>query len=355
MKKTILVLFGGVSTEHDVSLVSAGSVIDNLSEEKYDVKMLGITKTGECFLYTGKAADLPESGWLKDKSKLHRAVISCDRSHHGAIDLETGEIIRVDCVFPVLHGMNGEDGTMQGLLEISGIPFVGCDTASSAVCMDKALTNAICDFYGIPQAKWSDVRKYDFEKYGRDILPEKAEKLGYPIFVKPCKAGSSVGISKANNFDELVKACETAFKVDTKLVLEENIVGQEIECAVMGNEEPVASLPGEIVPCNDFYDYDAKYVANKSELHIPARLSEETLQAVREAAKKVYSSLGCTGFSRVDFFVRKSDGKVMLNEVNTIPGFTSISMYPKMFEKSGVPYSELLDRLIEYAEKRSMA
>ncbi len=352
MKKKVLVLFGGVSSEHDVSLVSASSVISNIPRDKYDVLTMGITKDGRFYLYSGDCANLPDSGWLKDETLLEPAVISCDRSHHGIIHLATGEVERVDAVFPVLHGKNGEDGTMQGLLEISGIPYVGCNTASSAVCMDKALTNAMADFSKIPQAKWDAFIKYDYDKNKTELLARAEKYLGYPIFVKPANAGSSVGVSKAKDLKSLEIACEKAFEQDYKIVLEEGIVGKEIECAVLGNDEPIASLPGEVVPCNDFYDYDAKYLANESELHIPARLSPEKTEEVRKAAVNAYRALGCSGLARVDFFVRESDGEVLLNEPNTIPGFTSISMYPKMFAATGISYPDLIDKLICYALER---
>ncbi len=353
MKQKVLVLFGGSSSEHDVSLSSASSVIKNIPEEKYDIVKMGITKDGRCYIYNGSPDMLPEGKWLEDKENLEPAVISCDRSHHGIIRLSNdAEIEKIDVVFPVLHGKNGEDGTMQGLLEISGLPYVGCNTVASAICMDKAATNAMADFYGIPQAKWTSFEKYAYSANKAALLASAAEKLGFPIFVKPANAGSSVGISKAKNLEELEAACEKAFEHDKKLVLEEGVIGMEVEVAVLGNDEPVASVVGEVVPCNEFYDYDAKYLANESELHIPARLPEEKLRAVQEAAINAYRSLGCSGFTRVDFFVRESDGKIMLNEPNTIPGFTSISMYPKLFAASGIPYSELLDRLLTLAMER---
>ncbi len=352
MKKKVLVLFGGVSSEHDVSLKSASSVMKNIPSDKYDVVPMGITKDGRCFIFNGSPDLLPDGNWLNDESLLEPAVISCDRSHHGIIRLSDGaKVERVDVVFPVLHGKNGEDGTMQGLLEISGIPYVGCNTAASAICMDKAVTNAMADFHGIPQAKWTAFDKHAYSGDKTAVLTAAAEKLGFPIFVKPANAGSSVGISKAKNIAELEAACEKAFEHDTKVVLEEGIIGVEVECAVMGNNEPVASVVGEVVPCNEFYDYDAKYLANESELHIPARLSDDMLKAVQAAAIKAYRALGCTGFTRVDFFVC-ADGSILLNEPNTIPGFTSISMYPKLFAASGVPYSELLDKLLQLAMER---
>lgn len=349
MKKA-LILFGGVSSEHDVSLVSAQSVINNVPKDKYELVLVGITKDGRWFLYEGEADNLPEDKWLLDESKLTPAVISVDRADHGIIVLgEKTEKIRIDVVFPVLHGKNGEDGTVQGLLQVAGIPFVGCDMLASACCMDKVITNTLADNAGIPQAKWLGLKEYEYNQ-NKEYFIEKSKKyLGYPVFVKPANAGSSVGVSKATDDASLEKAIEIAFKEDSKLVLEEGIVGKEVECAVLGNENPIASVVGEIVPANDFYDYEAKYINAASELHIPARLSEEKINEVRFAAINAYKALGCSGLSRVDFFVRESDGAVMLNEPNTIPGFTSISMYPKLFGASGIGYSDLIDKLFNYA------
>ncbi|MBR4450314.1 MAG: D-alanine--D-alanine ligase [Clostridia bacterium] len=345
MKIKVLVLFGGVSSEHDISLISASSVITNIPADKYDVRMMGISKEGICYLYTGDPANLPSDKWLEDTENLERCVISPDRGHHGIIHLDSCEVERIDVVFPVLHGKNGEDGTIQGLLELSGIPFVGCRTASSAVCMDKAMTNAVCDFAGIAQAKWKSFNRCDYRFDRKELLDEAESALGFPIFVKPANAGSSVGISKVFERSSLEKACELAFKHDDKIVLEESIDGDEVECAVLGNDEPIASVVGEIVPVNDFYDFDAKYADGTTALYIPARLSDEKSEEIRKQAIKVFKALDCSGFSRVDFFVRHSDGAVLLNEVNTIPGFTSISMYPKLFEASGVSFPELTDRL----------
>ena len=252
----------------------------------------------------------------------------------------------------MLHGKNGEDGTIQGFLQVAGIPFVGCDMLSSACCMDKAMTNTLADAAGIPQAKWLGFTKYEYDKAPEEYNKKAEDYLGFPIFVKPANAGSSVGVTKAVDAASLKKAIGKAFNEDSKIVLEEGVDGMEVECAVLGNEEPIASICGEIVPCNDFYDYEAKYVNPSSELHIPARLPKEKIDEVRTAACNAYKSLGCSGLARVDFFVRHNDGKVMLNEPNTIPGFTSISMYPKMFAASGIPYSELIDRLLTLAMEK---
>lgn len=348
--KKVLVLFGGVSSEHEVSLVSARSVIQNIPRDRYEVLTLGITKQGEWLLYEGCADALPEDKWLETGTRTP-AVLSPDASHHGLLIFENGttRVERVDVVFPVLHGKNGEDGTMQGLLQLAQIPFVGCGCTSAAVTMDKAITNALTDIAGIPQAKWLPLTRFDYQKDAVALRKNAIDWLGFPIFVKPANAGSSVGVGKARSEEELADAIEKAFAHDDKLVLEEGIDGMEVECAVLGNEEPKASTVGEVVPCNDFYDYEAKYIANDSELHIPARLPEDTIEAVRAAACRVFTAMGCSGLARVDFFVRKKDGAVLLNEPNTIPGFTSISMYPKLWDKSGLPYGELLDRLIRLA------
>lgn len=352
MKKA-LILFGGVSSEHDISLISAKSVIENTPKDKYDIITVGITKDGRWYLYTGDVENLPEDKWLCDESRLTPAVLSPDRADHGIIVLgEKAEKIKVDVVFPVLHGKNGEDGAVQGLLQLAGIPFVGCDMISSACCMDKVITNTLLDEAGIAQAKWLGLKEHEYKENGEEFIKKAEEYLGYPIFVKPANAGSSVGVSKATDKESLKKAIDKAFKEDTKLVLEEGITGKEIECAVLGNEEPIASLVGEIESCNDFYDYDAKYINEASKLYIPARIEQKISDEIRETAVRAYKALGCSGLARVDFFVREGDNKVLLNEPNTIPGFTSISMYPKMFQKSGVEYPELIDRLFMLACER---
>lgn len=352
--KKVLVIFGGASSEHDVSCVSARFVIENIPQEKYEVLMLGITKNGEWFRYTGKTENLPNDKWTEDKENLTKAVISPDASCHGLIVFDKDGIKeeKVDVVFPVMHGKNGEDGTIQGLLQLAGIPYVGCDCLSSAICMDKTLTNTVADHAGIPQAKWLGVTQYEYSLDEDKILDKAEEYLGYPVFVKPANAGSSVGVTKVSSRETFKEAMETAFKEDRKLVLEEGIIGQEVECAVMGNDEPVAGQVGEIVPANEIYDFEAKYISDASKLFIPARLSPEKLEEVKKAACYAYKSLGCSGLARVDFFVRESDGCVMLNEPNTLPGFTSISMYPKLMNAAGIDSGELLDRLIGYAEEK---
>ncbi len=354
LKKTrVAVLFGGMSSEHAVSLISAASVIQNIPKEQFEVVMLGITRDGEWKLYCGDADKIKDSGWERDAKNLP-AFLSPDSQIHGIVAIHPdgkAETIRVDVVFPVLHGLYGEDGTIQGLLSLARIPFVGCGVSASAVCMDKALAKAICDAYQIPQAKWDSIRVNELKDNTPAIVDHLEAHLGYPMFVKPANAGSSVGISKAKDRKALYKAIETASVQDTKIVFEESIDGREVECAVLGNSDPVASCCGEIKPCNEFYDYSAKYLAGKTELDIPAKLPKEISEKVRALAVKAFRLFGCKGMTRMDFFVL-ADGTVYLNEPNTIPGFTSISMYPKLFEAGGTAYGELLATLLRLAMER---
>ncbi len=345
--KKVLVVFGGVSSEHSVSTVSACSVINNIPKDKYEIFMLGITNEGKWLLFEGDPNELPEDKWASS-DKCKPAFISPDPGLHGIVILENGNCRTqyIDVVFPVLHGKNGEDGTIQGLLQLSQIPFVGCDTASSAVCMDKALTNTLADANNIAQANWASLLSRDFDDKS---LTQIANKLSYPIFVKPANAGSSVGISKAKDFNSLKTAAKNAFAHDNKVIFEEFIKGSEIECAVLGNDEPIASVVGEVVPCNEFYDYEAKYICQQSTLHIPARLDQSVQDKIRQEAIRTYKALGCSGIARVDFFVCNNGEAIFFNEINTIPGFTSISMYPKMFKASGIEYPQLLDKILELA------
>lgn len=350
--KNLLVIFGGCSSEYEVSLRSSASVLRNIDTEKYNIYKLGITKDGSWLYYTGSVDDIENGSWLQSGNTCP-AVLSPDRKDKALLLLKdnTFEKIKIDVCFPVLHGKNGEDGTIQGLFELAGIAYVGCGLLASGMCMDKAITNTLADAAGIPGAKWSAFTKTEY--YGGNVnLEPIVEKLGFPIFVKPANAGSSVGISKAHDMNELKAALDVAFKNDYKAVLEETLVGREIECAVMGNEYPIASCIGEILPTAEFYDYDAKYIDNSTGLAIPADLPYEISEKVRKAAVNAYKTLGCEGCSRVDFFLA-DDGICYLNEINTLPGFTSISMFPKLFGQVGIGYSELIDRLIEYAEKRA--
>ncbi len=346
--KNVLIVFGGVSSEHDISCISATSVLKNIPRDKYNVYMLGITKDGKSYVYSGDFEKLENDGWLSDKSLLKKAVISSSREDHGIIVFEgdTVKTVYIDVCFPVMHGKNGEDGTMQGLLTVAGIPFVGCGTTSSAICMDKAITNSLCDVNGIKQAKWLYITKYDFEADGRNFAKKCAEYLGFPCFVKPANTGSSVGVRKSADEDCLYEDLKYALTFDSKVVVEEGIAGAEIESAVLGNGETFIGAVGEIVPCNEFYDYEAKYVDGSTALHIPARISEEKQEEVKQIASKVYKIFGCSGLARIDFFIRESDGAVLLNEPNTIPGFTNISMYPMLMKEAGISYPDLIDKLL---------
>ena len=349
MKERVLVLFGGVSSEHDVSLISAQSVMRNIPADEYDVLPVGITKSGEWFLYTGGLDALPGDRWRD--GPVRPVTLSLDRGDSALLVFE-GERVRrepIDVCFPVLHGKNGEDGTVQGLLELAGIPCVGCGCLASAMCMDKAVTNTMADAAGVKQAKWLAVKTREYLRDTDGVLDRCIEALSLPIFVKPANAGSSVGITKARDREELSRAFDVAFAEDGKVVCEACVTGREIECAVLGNDEPVASALGEIRPCHEFYDFQAKY-EDDSELLIPAPLPRDVTEKVQRAALKVYRTLDCRGLSRVDFFVT-ADGEVLFNEINTIPGFTSISMYPKLFAEVGVPYPELIRRLLTLAKQ----
>ena len=350
MKKlSVCVLFGGVSPEHEVSLRSAESVLNHIDHSKYNVFPVGITKDGDWIYYTGKDYSLLPTGAWKNHPDNRRAAISPLRGQ-GLLCFEGDCVVRerIDVVFPVLHGENGEDGTIQGLLQLAGIPYVGPHVAASAVAMDKTLTKLVADQAGIPQADWLLVRREEMECRMESILDQLEEKFAYPMFVKPAGTGSSVGVSKAADRQALEQGLRAAAVYDQKVLVEEFIRGKEIEVAVMGNDNPVASVCGEIDSGAEFYDYDAKYITDTSVAYIPARISEEAAEQVRELAVRVYQAIGCQGLSRVDFFVTE-DGRAVFNEINTIPGFTSISMYPKLFAASGIPYSQLIDEMIDLA------
>lgn len=351
MKKlNVCVLFGGISPEHEVSLRSAESVLNNMDPEKYNIFPVGITKSGEWFLYGGNTySDLPSGKWLEHPQN-RKATISPIHGQ-GLLSFEGDCVVRemIDVVFPVLHGENGEDGAIQGLLKIAGIPYVGPHVAESAVSMDKTLTKLVMDHAGIPQAAWLMVKNSELAHRMDAAVQEIENTFAYPVFVKPAGTGSSVGVSKATDRQTLEKALENAGQYDEKILVEECIHGREIEVAVMGNRSPVASVCGEIDSGAEFYDYDAKYVADSSVAYIPARISEAVAEQVRELAVKAYSAVGCQGLSRVDFFVTYEDEKIILNEINTIPGFTSISMFPKLFAASGIAYPDLIDELLQLA------
>lgn len=348
MKQTVCVLFGGQSTEYSISLRSVTSVLENLDKEKYDILTVGITQNGDWRLYDGDYANIEPDTWYRED--LKEVCLTPD----GLLVLEDGNTYSrrpVDVVFPVLHGKNGEDGTVQGLLELTGIPYVGVGVLTSCIGMDKAFAKLVFAAAGINQADWVVVQEYEMAQF--DTIAAQAEaKLGYPMFVKPANTGSSIGIGKAKDRAQLKAAVEEAFRFDRKVIIEEFLTGHEVECAVLGGYQEVeASCVGEILASQEFYTFDAKYSADcPSTLVIPAELPEHITEAIRENAVKAFRALDGYGLSRVDFF---TDGKsVRINEINTMPGFTSISMYAKLFAQVGVPYRELLTRLIELALRR---
>lgn len=350
MKKNLCVIFGGESPEHDISQKSVTSVLNNLDKEKYNIYTIGITRDGKWYLYTGDWAKIEPGEWENDTTNLKTAVISPDSSHHGILVCsDKPEVIHIDVIFPVLHGEYGEDGTVQGLFELSHIPYVGMGVLASANGMDKTFTKLVFQAAGIPQAAWVVVTDSDdFEARADEI----ESKLGYPCFVKPARLGSSVGIAKAHNRSDLISALENAKKYDRRILVEEHIDGHEVECAVLGNTDVRAAVVGEIKPTVEYYDFDAKYNDNSTELVIPADLPKSTTEEIRKYSVMAFKALDGQGLSRVDFFVKHSDGSIVINEINTLPGFTNISMYPKLWKEAGIEYGQLLDTLIELAQER---
>ncbi len=347
-KKTVAVLFGGCSTEYGVSLKSAASVIDHLDESKYDLVLIGITKEGAWLRYGGGTEDIREDRWQTHPSCLP-AFLSPSREAAGIVELAGTEyrLTPVDVVFPVLHGRNGEDGTVQGLLELAGIPFVGCGSLSSAVCMDKGIASQLVKAAGVDTAL--SITVYE----GEDLYTavKKAEPLGFPLYIKPARSGSSFGITKAYDRLELMEGIRSAFAHDTKVIVEQNVAGFEVGCAVLGDVDPLIGEIDEIELKGEFFDFDEKYSLSSSTIHLPARIAEETAARIKETAKRIYRTLGCSGLARVDMFIG-TDGRIVFNEVNTMPGFTAASRYPNMMRASHVTYPELMDRLIRLALTR---
>lgn len=356
-KLRLALLFGGVSSEHEISCVSAAAWVRALDASKYDVTRIGITRTGRWLRFSGTPEEMESGAWEKHPGNCP-CIISPDRGDHGLLlHGESGaELLPVDVVVPVLHGKNGEDGTMQGLLELAGIPYVGCGTLGSAVCMDKAVANTLMDANGIPHCHWCYTIRAEAEHQRETLLKRVEGRLDYPIFVKPANAGSSVGITKAQDRNQLNEAIDRALAEDDKVVFEEFIRGQEVECAAIGNPDDPSTVwttrPGEILAGAEFYTYDDKYKNGVSRTVIPARLPDTKLDEVKAMAYRVYYALGCSGLSRCDFFVEDGSGRVLCNEVNTMPGFTAISMYPKLMESAGLDFTALADRLITLAVTR---
>jgi D-alanine-D-alanine ligase len=347
-KVNVVVVFGGQSGEHDVSLRSAQTVINALDSARYAVRQVGITREGGWIASGDPMAALTASSplfQLGDGNGLAREI-------HAEPGLPVLARESVDVVFPVLHGPMGEDGTIQGMLELAGIPYVGSGVLGSAVAMDKAMAKLVLSQAGVPQAKWALVNRSEWVAGQDSVVSSIVSNLGLPCFVKPANMGSSVGVTKAHDEAELRQAIDFAHEYDRRVVIEEAINARELEISVLGNDEPIASVAGEIVPCNEFYDYNAKYVDDDSELILPADLSPDKLAEMQEIAIRAFRALDLAGMARVDFFLQRGTERLLLNEVNTIPGFTSISMYPMLWEASGIPLPELVDRLIDLAVER---
>ena len=354
-KMCVALLFGGMSSEHEVSCVSVGNFVRNIDRSKYEVLTVGITKEGR-WLYTEATAEQMADGSWEELPGNMPCVISPDRADHGMILFTPDgrvEKMHLDVVIPVLHGLWGEDGTVQGLLELAGIAYVGCGVLASSVCMDKAVANAMFEANGVPHTKWVAANRWEIEKDLEGVCAGVEQKLGWPVFVKPANAGSSVGISKVSNQEELKAAIALALENDRKVVFEAFVDGQEVECAVIGSDPAVATRPGEILAGAEFYTYDDKYKNGVSQTVIPAHLPEAKLDEVKTYAAMAYTALNCEGLARCDFFVEKNTGRVLINEIYTFPGFTPISMYPKLMEHEGLPVPQLIDRLFALAVERT--
>lgn len=350
MKETLVVLFGGQSSEHVVSCMSAANVIDQIDKNKYDLLLIGITEEGQWIL-TPSVDEIRNDTWRSGKT---HAVLSPDATKKCVI-ISEGDVtkeVKVDMVFPVLHGLRGEDGTVQGLLELARIPYVGCGVLASAVSMDKLYTKLIVDSLGIRQADYVPVRRSQLQDMD-SVIASVENKLSYPVFVKPSNAGSSRGVNKADNREELVFALNEAAKHDRKILVEETIIGHEVECAVFGGglQEVKASGVGEIMAAAEFYDFDAKYYNAESKTVVDPELPGNAAEDVRKAAVEIFQAVDGYGLSRVDFFVTDA-GEVVFNEINTLPGFTAISMYPMLWEARGISKPQLVDDLINHAKER---
>ncbi|HTX18468.1 MAG TPA: D-alanine--D-alanine ligase family protein [Bacteroidota bacterium] len=358
MKKKLRVgiLLGGRSVEHEVSLVSAASVMNGLNKEKYEILPIGITPEGR-WLSAPDAVGLLKSRNASDDLPEH--LILPDPRKQGLVEIgdgAKGTVQGIDVIFPILHGTFGEDGTVQGLLELADVPYVGAGVLGSAVGMDKVIQKQVLESAKIRVAQFVAFSTFEYETDSQKLIERIETELEYPCFVKPANTGSSIGISKAHDRRELEEAIVLAAEYDRKVLVERSVEkAREIECAVLGNDKPAASTLGEIIPSNEFYDYDAKYVDGKSSANIPADLPKWAVRKIQYIACKAFKILDCAGMARVDFLVQGNGSKIFLNEINTIPGFTSISMFPKLWEASGISYPELLDRLIELAIERHSA
>lgn len=342
--KRIAILFGGCSSEYPVSLQSAYAIINHVNREKYEVVLIGITRQGEWFRYDGDYEEIPADTWHENETFCHPAWLSPNRSVHGMVEIRDNKRIEtwLDAVFPVLHGKNGEDGTVQGAAELAGIPVIGCGLLSSALCMDKDRAHQLAEKAGILVPKALVFSEVMEEKE----LLKRTSALTYPLFVKPVRAGSSFGITKVSEKEQLLSAVKMAFTHDDEVIVEEAVEGFEVGCAVLGNEELLVGRVDEIELSDRFFDYTEKYTLKSSKIHMPARVDEQMEKKIQETAKQIYRALACKGFARVDLFLTPEQ-KLVFNEVNTIPGFTSHSRYPNMMKGIGMTFSEILERLIE--------
>jgi D-alanine-D-alanine ligase len=344
-KLRVGVLFGGRSGEHEVSLASAASIVRGLDPNKYEAVPIGITKEGHWLIGASAQKMLPEV--LKTGQ---RVVMSADPSETALLCLDgSSQRQKLDVIFPVIHGTFGEDGTIQGLLELAGLPFVGAGVLGSAIGMDKDVAKRLMQVAGIPVVPWITVLRADWERNPKEIRRAVEKKFTYPVFVKPATLGSSVGMTKVHSRAELGPALDLAAEFAMKILVERSVNAREIEVSVLGNHDPQASIPGEIVPHREFYDYTAKYLEDGTQLLIPAKLKKSQIKKVQSLAVTAFKALELNGMARVDFFIEKRGGKIFLNELNTIPGFTSISMYPKLWEANGIPFRELISKLIDLA------
>lgn len=357
-KLRVGILFGGRSAEHEVSLASAQSVLAAMDRTKYEVVLIGITREGRWItcddpmrmLEAGQCGASAPVVLLGDSSE--HTLLRLEPLPHAVEALRAVRLCAIDVVFPVLHGPYGEDGTIQGLLEMMGIPYVGCGVMASAVGMDKAVQKDVFRAHGLPVLEHVVVRRKEWEQRPEAVIAEAEACLPYPVFVKPANLGSSVGVSRAENREGLRSALDLAARYDRKLLVERGVKAREIEVSVLGNDDPIASVPGEIIPSRDFYSYEAKYLDDASQLLIPAPLPDHLAEQARQMAVAAFRAIDANGMARVDYLLDKETNTLWLNEVNTIPGFTRISMYPKLWEASGLPYPQLIDRLIELALER---
>jgi len=346
-KIRIAVIFGGQSGEHEVSLMSSTSIINALDREKYEIIMIGITRQGAWKHYDGPVEKIIAGEW-------EQHAVNLDDSKYSFLESgRTSPGEHIDVAFPVLHGPMGEDGTIQGLFELAGIAYVGCGVLSSALGMDKTYSKLVFERAGLTQAEYKVFMKADLDSDMKGCISSIEKRFKYPVFVKPANLGSSVGITKAKDREGILHALDLASRYDRKIIVEEFIDGHEVECSVLGNDRPRASVVGEILPSNEFYDYEAKYFdGGKSGLVIPAGISDKAAEKVRDMSVKAFKAIYGSGLARVDFFVHREADEVYINEINTMPGFTKISMYPKLWEAAGLPYPELLDNLISLALER---